>query len=166
MMTEERGPLASDQMYCRSCGAAIKKNAELCVHCGVRVRRFDTVKAEGEPTVKPVIGGILGIVAGAVPLIGGIVTLSIGIAASGLTHSGHWALIGIGIALLALGAVTIVGSSYAIARKHFPLAIVGGVCSVFSMWLLGIPALVLIAISSGEFYATAGEAAPGAPRTS
>ena len=26
-----------DEMYCFSCGAVIKKLAELCVHCGVRV---------------------------------------------------------------------------------------------------------------------------------
>lgn len=26
-----------DEMYCYSCGAIIKKLAELCVHCGVRV---------------------------------------------------------------------------------------------------------------------------------
>ncbi|MGB2855975.1 MAG: hypothetical protein WBC61_04935, partial [Dehalococcoidia bacterium] len=55
--------------------------------------------------------------------------------------------------LLALGIVTIVGSSYAIMRKNFPLAVVGGVCSVFSpLWPLGIAALILIAISSKEFY--------------
>ncbi len=37
-------------------------------------------------------------------------------------------------------------------RKNFPLAVVGGVCSVFSMWPLGIAALILIAIWSKEFY--------------
>ncbi|MCJ7521325.1 MAG: hypothetical protein MUP21_03810 [Dehalococcoidia bacterium] len=157
-MVEERQTPGNDEMYCRSCGATIKKRAELCVHCGVRVRRDSVVKPEGAPTVKPVIGGILGIVAGAFPLIGGIVMTAIGIASSSWANAGHWALIGVGIPVFALGAAAIVGSSYAIARKNFPLAILGGVCSVFSMWMLGIPALVLIAISSKEFYAATEEA--------
>jgi len=48
--------------------------------------------------------------------------------------------------------VAIVGSIHAIMRKNFPLAVVGGVCSLFSFWPLGIAALILIAISSKEFY--------------
>ena len=28
-----------DEMFCPSCGIAIKREAELCVHCGVRVGR-------------------------------------------------------------------------------------------------------------------------------
>ena len=28
-----------DEMFCPSCGVAIKREAELCVHCGVRVGR-------------------------------------------------------------------------------------------------------------------------------
>lgn len=28
-----------DEMFCPSCGAIIKREAELCVHCGVRVGR-------------------------------------------------------------------------------------------------------------------------------
>ncbi|MEX0762386.1 MAG: hypothetical protein WD208_12760 [Dehalococcoidia bacterium] len=29
---------AVDEMYCSSCGRIIKRRAEICVHCGVRVR--------------------------------------------------------------------------------------------------------------------------------
>lgn len=36
-MSEEREK-AVDEMYCKSCGAIIKKDAEICVHCGVRQR--------------------------------------------------------------------------------------------------------------------------------
>ncbi len=38
----ERSPAAvkqPDEMFCPSCGVAIKREAELCVHCGVRVGR-------------------------------------------------------------------------------------------------------------------------------
>jgi cbb3-type cytochrome oxidase subunit 1 len=151
-MEDETRILKEDEMYCRSCGAVIKKQAEICVHCGVRAYQDTSPAFEGQPTIKPVIGGILGVIAGVFPLIGGVVLISIGIAASGWTDSAHWVPIAIGIPVFALGVMTIIGSSYAIARKNFPLAIVGGACSIFSMWMLGIPALILIAVSSKEFY--------------
>jgi hypothetical protein len=38
MAQETRGKEA-DEIYCQSCGAVIKREAEICVHCGVRVGR-------------------------------------------------------------------------------------------------------------------------------
>ena len=38
-MSKETPPKQPDEMYCSSCGNAIKQEAEICVHCGVRVRR-------------------------------------------------------------------------------------------------------------------------------
>jgi TM2 domain-containing membrane protein YozV len=38
-MDEEKRIARPDEMYCRSCGAIIKKDAEICVHCGVRAQR-------------------------------------------------------------------------------------------------------------------------------
>ena len=38
----EQAPAAvkqPDEMFCPSCGVAIKREAEICVHCGVRVGR-------------------------------------------------------------------------------------------------------------------------------
>ena len=151
MEAEKREP-REDEMYCTSCGAVIKKQAEICVHCGVRVLGRFVMRTEGGPTAKPIVGGILGVIAGVAPLIAGVVLVSVGATANGGVEGADWAPIGIGIVLLALGIVTIVGSSYAIMRTNFPLAVVGGVCSVFSMCPLGIPALILIAISSKEFY--------------
>ena len=151
-MEAEKQVPREGEMYCTSCGAIIKKEAEICVHCGVRVRRGVVSKTEGGPTAKPLVGGIFGVIAGVAPLIAGIVLISVGATANGGVDGAEWAPIGIGILLLALGIVTIVGSSYAIMRKNFPLAVVGGVCSVFSMGPLGIAALILIAISSKEFY--------------
>ncbi len=29
-------------MYCPNCGSSINENAEICVHCGVNVLKFDT----------------------------------------------------------------------------------------------------------------------------
>lgn len=33
---EEKTALGADEVYCTSCGEAIKKEAEICPHCGVR----------------------------------------------------------------------------------------------------------------------------------
>jgi hypothetical protein len=38
-MAQEAPSKQPDEMYCQSCGAVIKREAELCVHCGVRLRR-------------------------------------------------------------------------------------------------------------------------------
>jgi hypothetical protein len=38
MAEETRAPL-EDEMYCPSCAAVIKREAEICVKCGVRLRR-------------------------------------------------------------------------------------------------------------------------------
>ena len=151
-MEAEKQVPRENERYCPSCGAVIKKEAEICVHCGVRVGRGAVPVTEGGPTAKPVVGGIFGVVAGVAPLIAGIVLISVGATASNGVDGAEWVPIGIGIALLALGIVTIVGCSYAIMRANFPLAVAGGVCSVFSFWPLGIPALILIAISNKEFY--------------
>lgn len=148
---EDRQVLMADEMRCPSCGAPIKRAAEICVHCGVRVpRRGGQASAEG-PTPKPVVGGILGVVAGVAPLIAGSVLVALGAIVSKAWGWVDWLPIGIGIGLLVLGLVAVIGSSCAIVRKNFGMAIAGGVCAMFSFWLLGIPALVLIALSSREF---------------
>ena len=66
-------------------------------------------------------------------------------------ESTNWVEAGYGIALLVLGIVAIVGSSYAIARKNFGLALAGGICAILNVTILGIPALILIALSKSEF---------------
>jgi TM2 domain-containing membrane protein YozV len=54
-----------DEMYCSSCGAIIKRRAEICVHCGVRVAgplSPTTVTAFSDRS--RVAAGILGILLG------------------------------------------------------------------------------------------------------
>jgi len=38
-MAQETRVKQPDEMYCPSCGAVIKREAEICVHCGVRIRQ-------------------------------------------------------------------------------------------------------------------------------
>ena len=36
---EEQRVAGPDEMFCRSCGAVIKKDTDICMNCGVRVQR-------------------------------------------------------------------------------------------------------------------------------
>lgn len=65
----EDGKPALDEMYCFSCGAVIKKLAELCVHCGVRVNPLPSSVAAPVPAPdfslrSRVTAGILGLLLG------------------------------------------------------------------------------------------------------
>jgi TM2 domain-containing membrane protein YozV len=54
-----------DEMFCWSCGTIIKKAAEICVHCGVRVNRAAAQPTTAEYSEKSrVTAGVLGIILG------------------------------------------------------------------------------------------------------
>ncbi len=59
--TPRRAPLASaaatqsptkqiDEIFCQTCGAPIKREADICVHCGVRIRRYGASGAKSKTT--------------------------------------------------------------------------------------------------------------------
>ncbi|MFC2018980.1 hypothetical protein ACFLU4_03380 [Chloroflexota bacterium] len=90
-----------------------------------------TEESEGLSTKKPAIGGILSIIAGVTEVI------------MGTTGSGGWF-----VALL--GVVAIIGGVYAIKRRLWGFALAGAICSLVAFFL-GIPAIILIALSKAEF---------------
>lgn len=92
--------------------------------------------SERLPTKRPTIGGILSIIAGAIGLIAGLSSLSAG-------GSSGWFIALVGI-------MAIVGGVYAIKRRLWGFALAGAICSLM-VFLLGIPAIILIAMSRAEF---------------
>ena len=56
-MDETVESLKPDEMYCSSCGKAIKKDAEICPHCGVRQKSV-TVKQEKSPGIAAIASAI------------------------------------------------------------------------------------------------------------
>ena len=66
MTSQEK--LGSDEMFCSSCGSVIKKRAEICVHCGVKVG--DGLAESGQSVEysekSRTVAGILGIVLGGI----------------------------------------------------------------------------------------------------
>jgi hypothetical protein len=126
---------------CPTCRTTIEEKI-YCPACTAKIHETGV----GKRTGKPVVGGILGIIAGAINFAGGIILIADG----ATVDSVNWSEMGLGQALVILGILAIVGSSVAIARRNFILSIIGGVCALPPL-LLGIPALLLIALSHEEF---------------
>ncbi len=138
------------KLYCRPCAEQIFIKGPL------------PAKRSGKLTA----GGVLSIISGAAGIIPGIILLALpDIFLSFLQTpppdsipmtpeiSGilRGAFIAGGISSLALGGVAVAGGIAALQRRRFGLALAGGICAILSLFFLGIPALILIAQSRGEF---------------
>jgi hypothetical protein len=126
---------------CPTCRTTVEEKI-YCPACTAKV--YET--GVGKRTGKPVVGGILGIIAGVINFSLGIILITDG----ATVESVNWSEMGLGQALVILGILAITGSSVAIARRNFILSIIGGVCALPAL-LLGIPALILIVLSHAEF---------------
>lgn len=124
-------------------------------------------------TWKPTTGGILSIIAGVPAATGGIILalLATGVASLGAIF---WMIPGmdkvpllpgilggvgiflglIAIFLIAVGAVAIVGGVYALKRRKWGLALAGAICSLLTVTVLGIPALIFVVLGKDEFEAS------------
>lgn len=115
---------------------------------------------EGRRSGTLTAGGVLAIISGALGIIAGLVLVAL--AASGLevevvrdTVTETWVLgaawIPPGIVGIILGVLAIIGGSRAFARRGFGWAITGGICALLCGGLLGLLALIFIAVSKAEF---------------
>jgi hypothetical protein len=117
-------------------------------------------------TWKPTTGGILSIIAGAVAVLVGIGDLVKGeLARRMVFHIGGEA---VGVLLLIIGIVAIVGGSLAIGRRVWGLALAGAICALFPVHvaILGILAIIFVALSKGEFDQSASKTSSGTPSSS
>jgi TM2 domain-containing membrane protein YozV len=69
LTTEQARRPALDEMFCSTCGDVIKKHAEICPHCGVRVRPAATAHSQLDPNIaysekSRLAAGLLGIFLG------------------------------------------------------------------------------------------------------
>ncbi|MDY7018604.1 MAG: hypothetical protein SU899_00795 [Chloroflexota bacterium] len=106
-----------------------------------------------ERTWKPTTAGILSIIAGAIQAIGGIVVGVIGGNVAGLASVpglGH-VFGAIAIPLIIIGIVAIVGGVYALKRRLWGLALAGSICALIGPWLLGLLAIIFVAMGKKEF---------------
>lgn len=119
-------------------------------------------------TWKPVAAGIIDVASGALSLLAGIAVLgAIGQPVAGQVTSyvmyslGHAApptaaevsttILALGIGLMLPGALSIVGGILSLRRLWWPMALAGSIFTLLSSNPLGIPAVVLVALSRREF---------------
>jgi len=104
-----------------------------------------------EKTWKPITAGILSIISGVVALLVGIGDLVKGELARRIVfHIGGET---IGVLLIVLGIIAIIGGIFAIRRHVWGLALAGAICALFPLHvaILGILAIIFVALSKGEF---------------
>lgn len=97
----------------------------------------------------PMVGGILILIGSlAYFLVGGLMAAS-GTALLGLTFGGSGVIVGCGVVVLLLGVIALLGGIFSIQKKHFGIAIIGGILVIPS--LLGLIGLILVAVSRDSF---------------
>ncbi len=109
-------------------------------------------KLQSVPTAKPVIAGIFNIITG-VGLLLLLIILSIGGLIIGSFTFPFISLIIpiLGIPGLALGILCVIGGIFAIQRRHWGWAIAGSIAAALASNVLGVVAIILIALSREEF---------------
>ena len=152
-------PLAGTS-FCNGCGAPTTPLTEICMKCGVRLAK----QVEKGRSGILVAGGILSIIAGVIGLLWGI-TWVIAWATYGYIWGGidnvfedTGIFFAVVLVSILLGITGIVGGAYALKRKRFMLAVIGGIsaflgtiASGFIGAAIGIGAIVLITVSKDDF---------------
>jgi hypothetical protein len=150
LLEEIRMSSASGTRNCVKCGRTIAWDANVCQFCGYDFRTANAPAAPKE-TVKPIIGGVLVLIGGLIELYVGYVLAWTGEAFSGITFGVSDFLTVCGAIVLLLGIVAVLGGIFAIMRKFYGLAVLGGVLAVPGFVIPGLVGLILVAMSHDEF---------------
>lgn len=150
---------------CVSCGRAIAWDANVCQYCGHDFRA-PAAAPPHEKTMLSIVGGILILVVGIMGLAMGGLFFAIDI--SDLEAYGFGSMKGFedilqnilyvcGAIFVILGLIAVVGGFFGVRRKHWGLAILGGVLGLFIITpyfigsLVALVGLVLLAVSKQDF---------------
>lgn len=135
---------------CVSCGRSISWDANVCPYCGHDFRMAAAGQAAAKKqTVMPVLGGVFILIASLGWIVIGAWMAIAGEAFMGITIGTSAILTACGAIMILLGIIALLGGIFAIQRKHFGLAILGGVFVLPS--ILGLVGLILVAVSHDEF---------------
>lgn len=146
-----QSPGGSGSRNCVSCGRPISFDANVCPYCGhdYRVVMSSPQYQQKTESAMPVAGGVLILLASLGYLIGG------GLVAAGSTVAlipsfgvAAWGIV-CGLIMIVLGVISFLGGVYAMGRKNFNFAIIGGIFVIPS--ILGLIGLILVAVSKDEF---------------
>ena len=112
-----------------------------------------------ERTSKPIIAGVLEIIAGVLGLLAavslfigvGVTNGSLGIPLGPIPAFVPGLIKGLGFLTIILAILSLAGGIFALLRKMWGLALAGSIGAFFTAIILGIPAIILIALSKKEF---------------
>ena len=139
---------------CVQCGRSIAMDANVCPYCGHDYRAVAAAPPAKKQTAMPLIGGILIIIAGLLEIVyGGMMAVG-GSAANSIPVVGDDIgniLAVCGAILIILGLVALLGGVFALQRKSFGLAVLGGILGLAGWFIPALIGLILVAISREEF---------------
>lgn len=112
-----------------------------------------------EKTSKPIIAGVLEIIAGVLGLLAALsLLIVVGMTGGSLdTPMGPMPAFvpglikSMGILTILFAILSLVGGIFAVQRKLWGLALAGSIGAILTAFILGIPAIILTAISKKEF---------------
>jgi hypothetical protein len=108
--------------------------------------------AQQQPTAKPVIGGIIDIIVGAGALLALSILGLIALVVSSVTLPFVGIVLAfIAIPILAVPVVALVGGICATQRRSWGWALAGSIATTLMANVFGLVAIVLVALSRGEF---------------
>jgi hypothetical protein len=157
---------------CVSCGRQIAWDANVCQYCGHDYRAQATATAAPkEKSLLSLVGGILILIAGIMGLaLGGIFIAVADAVSSGEDSLAEWGidvagagdlladiLVACGAIIIVVAIIVIIGGFFGIQRKHWGLAIVGGVLGLFLIGpyllatIFSLVGLILVAVSKKDF---------------
>lgn len=137
---------------CVACGRSIAWDANVCPYCGHDFRMVMAPVPQKKESAMPVIGGILIIIAGLIELVVGGVLMAGGTVFLGLSLGTSGILVACGAVLAIVGIIALLGGIFALQRKHFGLAVLGGVLGLGGWFIPGLIGLILIALARDEFH--------------
>ena len=108
-------------------------------------------------TKEPIIGGILTILSGLLGTVG-IISYSIGFGdpGSGIGKGDMPPFVpsiifGMSIPAIVIAILAVIGGVFALMRKRWRWSLAGSIAAALSLIILGVPAVVMIALSKDEF---------------
>ncbi|MEM0344062.1 MAG: zinc ribbon domain-containing protein [Thermoplasmata archaeon] len=150
---------------CVSCGREIAIDANVCQYCGHDYRAQAAPPGPKEKSVLSLVGGILILLAGLMGLAMGAMMLAInvedleqyGVDVAGLTDMIEGILTACGVIWAILGIIALIGGVFGVMRKHWGLAVLGGVIGllVIGPYFLGsifsLIGLILVIVAKKDF---------------
>lgn len=107
-----------------------------------------------ERTWRPKTAGILSIIAGVIGLISSPLLIAYGsIAMLDIAFGNWWGfyLFQVGFLFIPTGIIAIVGGIFALRRRKWWMALAGSIAAIICFLFLGIPAVIFVIQSKGEF---------------